>query len=279
MPEAVPKSDDQGKLLSTRTHDWQLWSVFILGLGLIGDVLAFYGFLRAPGSAWTVAGLTQLVPPLLFGLFSLLVLVNLYVVRKEALIQSLQQETIQQKMAAELNQELALHDPVTDVYNRRYLRLVLMKEKSRAQRYGKGLSVMLVDITGFRRVNDSLGHTGGDVVLKQIAFFIQTTVRNSDYVVRFGGDEFLIVLPDTDTAGADLLTRRLKNGLGEWSRHSGMSEFGLRFAIGVAQFSPDRSIDEMLKLAEQRMDQDRQPSDAEKKASHSLVTAPEGTSR
>ncbi len=279
MPEAVPKSDDQGKLLSPRTRDWQLWSIFILGLGLIGDVLAFYGFLRAPASAWTLAGLTQLVPPLLFGLFSLLVLVNLYVVRKETLIQGLQQETIQQKMAAELNQELALHDPVTDVYNRRYLRLVLTKERSRAQRYGKGLSVMLIDITGFRRVNDSLGHTGGDVVLKQIAFFVQTTVRNSDYVVRFGGDEFLIVLPDTDTTGADLLTRRLKNGLGEWSRHSGMSEFGLRFAIGAAQFSPDRSIDEMLKLAEQRMDQDRQPSDAEKKASHSFVTASDGPSR
>ncbi len=279
MPEAVAKSNDAWKPLGSRARDWQLWSVFILGLGLIGDVLAFYGFLRAPASAWTLAGLSQLVPPLLFGLFSLLVLVNLYVVRKETLIQGLQQETIQQKIAAELNQELALHDPVTDVYNRRYLRLVLTKESSRAKRYGKGLSVMLVDITGFRRVNDSLGQTGGDVVLKQIAFFIQNTVRNSDYVVRFGGDEFLIVLPDTDTCGADLLTKRLKNALGEWSRYSGMSEFGLRLAIGVAQFSPDRTIDEMLKLAEQRMDRDRQPSDAEKNASHSLVAASDGTSR
>lgn len=279
MPEAVANSDDAGKLLGPRTRDWQLWSVFILGLGLIGDVLALYGFLRAPASAWTLAGLSQLLPPLLFGLFSLLVLVNLYVVRKEALIEGLQQETIQQKIAAELNQELALHDPVTDVYNRRYLRLVLTKESSRAKRYGKGLSVMLVDITGFRRVNDSLGHTGGDVVLKQIAFFIQTTVRNSDYVVRFGGDEFLIVLPDTDACGADLLTKRLKNALGEWSRHSGMSEFGLRLAIGVAQFTPDRTIDEMLKLAEQRMDRDKQPSDTEKNASPSFVAASDGTSR
>ncbi len=278
MPNAALKSDE-GKLLRPPTRDWQLWSVFILGLGLIGDVLAFYGFLRAPASAWTLAGLSQLVPPLLFGLFSLLVLVNLYVVRKEALIQGLRQETIQQKIAAELNQELALHDPVTDVYNRRYLRLVLTKESSRAKRYSKGLSVMLVDITGFRRVNDSLGQTGGDVVLKQVAFFIQTTVRNSDYVVRFGGDEFLIVLPDTDIAGAGLLTKRLKMAVDEWSRHSGMSEFELRFAIGVAQYSPDRTIDEMLKLAEQRMDQDRRPSDAEQDANHSFATTSEGKSR
>ncbi len=279
MPEAIAKSDDAGKLLGHRTHDWQLWCVFTLGLGLIGDVLAFYGFLHAPASAWTLAGLSQLVPPLLFGLFSLLVLVNLYVVRKEALIQGLQQETIQQKIAAELNQELALHDPVTDVYNRRYLRLVLTKESSRAKRYGKGLSIMLIDIIGFRRVNDSLGHTGGDVVLKQVAFFIQTTVRNSDYVVRFGGDEFLIVLPDTDAAGSELLAKRLKNALGEWSRHSGMSEFGLRFAIGVAQYSPDRTVDEMIKLAEQRMEQDRRPSDAESNHSDSFATASDGTSR
>ncbi len=262
MPEAVSDADEQSKLFRSQARDWQLWSLVLLGLALIGIGLAFQGFLRAPSSAWTPAGLAQLVPPLLFGLISLLLLVNLYGVRREALLHGLRQEVIQQKIAAELNQDLALHDPVTDVYNRRYLRLVLTKESSRAKRYEQGLSVMLVDITGFRRVNESLGHTGGDVVLKQIAFFIQTTVRNSDYVVRFGGDEFLIVLPDTDAVGADLLAKRLKNALGGWSRHSGMSEFGLRFAIGAAQYSSDRTVDEMLRVAEQRMHEDKRPGDA-----------------
>ena len=278
MTKPTPNGGETGNVLGPRTRDWQLWSLFILGLGLIGIGLTFYAFLRVPWSAWTLKSLAQLVPPLLFGLFSLLVLVNLGWARREALLQGLRQEVIQQRITAELNQELALHDPVTDVYNRRYLRLILTKESSRAKRYGKGLSIMLVDITGFRRVNESLGHTGGDVVLKQVAFFIQTTVRNSDYVVRFGGDEFLIILPDTDVVGADLLAGRLKKALGEWSRQSGMSEFGLCLAIGIAQYTPDRTVDEMLKLAEHRMDEDRVPADPGRRATHSMATAGDGSS-
>lgn len=254
-------------VLKREKRDWQLWSALALGLGLFGLVLAIFLLLRAPADAWSAQGIQQLFPPLLFGVIALIVLINFYVAQKEAVIRGLEQELVKQKIEAELNRELALLDPVTEVYNRRYLRVLLAKEISRVKRYGKGLSVMLSDITGFRKVNESLGHTGGDVVLRQIAHLIQTRIRNSDFIVRFGGDEFLVVLPDTDDAGVYILARRLKEAMREWSRRSGMDEFGLKLAIGIARYSADRPVDEILKLAEQRMHLDKRTTEGGEKPS------------
>jgi diguanylate cyclase (GGDEF)-like protein len=257
MTEPISDRPTDERVLGVHRRDWQFWSVLVLGLAMLGLGLAIYGLLLAPSSAWSARGIGQLVPPLMFGVISLLVLVNFYLAQKDGMLRGLAQELVQQKIEAELNRELALQDPVTEVYNRRYLRVLLSKEISRVKRYGKGLSVMLVDITGFRRVNESLGHTGGDVVLRQIAQLLQAKVRNADMVIRFGGDEFLLVLPDTDDAGVAILTRRLKECVGNWARRSGMTEFNLRFAIGSARYTQDRPVDELLKAAEQRMLQDR----------------------
>jgi len=257
MPEQLIEPDYEERPLRLERRDWQFWSFLVLGLAVLGIGLAAYWLLTAPGSAWTVQGVSQLIPPMLFGVIALLVLVNFYLAQRDAVIRGLQHELVQQKIEAELNRELALQDPVTEVYNRRYLRVMLSKEISRVKRLGKSLAVMLVDITGFRRVNESLGHTGGDVVLRQIAQLLQNKARNSDLVVRFGGDEFLLILPDTDDAGVQVLSTRIKESLADWSRRSGMTEFNLRFAIGSARYTQDRPLDDLLKAAEQRLQQDR----------------------
>jgi len=275
MNEARPNPQPKEEMLKQEKRDWQLWSLLVLGMGLFGVGLAIYLLLRAPATAWTPQGMSQLFPPLLFGVIALIVLINFYVAQKDAVIRGLEQELVKQKIEAELNRELALLDPVTEVYNRRYLRVLLAKEISRVKRYGKGLSVMLTDITGFRKVNESLGHTGGDVVLRQIAHLIQTRIRNSDFIVRFGGDEFLIVLPDTDDAGVYILGRRLKDAMREWSRRSGMDEFALKLAIGIARYSAERPVDEILKLAEQRMVLDKRSTESDDKSAAEAAAAPE----
>jgi diguanylate cyclase (GGDEF)-like protein len=254
-PNLDPIHEEQPLRLERR--DWQYWSFLVLGLAIIGTGAAIYGLLTAPTSAWSLQGIAQLIPPMIFGVIALLVLVNFYLAQKDAVIRGLEQELVRQKIEAELNRELALQDPVTEVYNRRYLRVMLSKEISRVKRMGRNLAVMLVDITGFRRVNESLGHTGGDVVLRQIAQLLQSKARNSDLVVRFGGDEFLLILPDTDDAGVQILAGRMKESLADWSRRSGMTEFNLRFSIGSARYTQDRPMDDLLRAAEQRLQQDR----------------------
>jgi len=280
MTDEIGTPELHDEVLRSPRRTLQFWSALALGLGLVGIGLALYGLLRAPSDAWAPEGVARLVPPLLYGVLAFIVLMNYYLAQKDAVIRGLQQELVQQKIEAELNRELALLDPVTEVYNRRYLRMILSKEISRVKRYGKGLSVMMVDVTGFRRVNESLGQMGGDVVLKQIAHIIQVGIRNSDYIVRFGGDEFLVVLPDTDDANVQMLAGRLKESFREWARRSGMVEFNLRFAIGVARFVPDRPVDEILKLAEQRMAMDKQKAEApavEKEQAPASAAAPKTT--
>ena len=242
---------------------WQLWSAGILALAVAGMALAILGLLQSTEGAWTLQQIGALVPPMLFGLVSLLVLLAYYAAQKDAIIRALREELIQQRIEAELNRELALLDPITEVYNRRYLRAILTKEISRVKRYGEKLAVMALDITGFRKVNESLGHAGGDVVLRQLAHVVQMRIRNSDTIIRYGGDEFLLVLPDTDDSGLAILTGRMKEAIREWSQRSGMTEFSLRFAIGTATYSPERRIDETLELAEQRMRNDRGSPEAE----------------
>ena len=267
---------EQEQAARQHKRDWQLRLSIGLAIGVIGVGLALYGVLstaRSEGLSWG----QSLVGPLLYGLFALVVLIDLYLAQREAIVQGLEQEVVKQKIEAELNRELALLDPVTELYNRRYLRVLLQRELSRVQRYNIPLSMMLVDITGFRRVNERLGHTGGDVVLRQIAYIFRNQTRNSDIIVRFGGDEFLLVLPDTEDEGAYILTDRLKQGLREWSARSGMAEFGLRFAIGVVRYTPERRLDEILELAEQRMLRDRQKEEAAEKERRSSGVGAEGS--
>jgi len=214
IPNRPPENAAEDKLLRSERRDWQFWSVLVLGLFMLGLGFAIYSLLVSQPSAWTAHGVAQLVPPLLFGVIALLVLVNFYVAQKDSVIRGLESELVHQKIEAELNRELALLDPVTEVYNRRYLRVLLAKEISRVNRYGKGLAVMMVDILGFRKVNESLGHTGGDVVLRQIAQLLQERLRNSDMIIRYGGDEFLLILTHVERENIELTLGRLREQFG-----------------------------------------------------------------
>ena len=235
------------KIRESHERDWHRWSVGVLLLGLAGLTLTGYTVLRPQSAASGLPG------PLIYGLVAALVLFNFYVAEKRAMIQGLRQVLITQKIENELNREMTLIDPITEVYSRRYLRPLLAREVSRVKRYGEEITVMMVDITGFRRVNDSLGQTGGDVVLKEVARLLQTCVRNADIVVRFGGDEFVLILPGTSEANSETLSRRVKKAIRTWGEEKRMTEFNLGFAVGAARYEPGTAVDQLLKTAEERL--------------------------
>ena len=115
--------------------------------------------------------------------------------------------------AREALREQATHDPLTGLWNRYALLEALEREHSRAAREGTPLAVIMVDLDHFKHVNDTYGHLAGDAVLRETAGRMQAVVRSYDLVGRFGGEEFLIVLPGTSGANASQLAERLRTAV------------------------------------------------------------------
>lgn len=125
---------------------------------------------------------------------------------------------------------LANHDFLTGTYNRRYLLELASAEFKRVRRYGLSLCLMMLDLDHFKVINDSQGHPVGDKALKEVAKTLLETVRDCDHVGRYGGDEFIIVLPETDVSDAMLIAERLREVL---------NSVKLTISIGVAKLERD----------------------------------------
>lgn len=123
------------------------------------------------------------------------------------------QMLIKRTVELQRTKELATTDALTGVANRRGFNDALRRELSRAERSGQSLAVLLFDIDGFKAINDTLGHPAGDAALKLLARCIQQVTRQGDLVARIGGDEFAVLLLDTDTAGARAIGERTRAAL------------------------------------------------------------------
>ncbi|SDZ99991.1 diguanylate cyclase (GGDEF) domain-containing protein [Desulfuromusa kysingii] len=113
------------------------------------------------------------------------------------------------KRNCELEHE-CITDPLMEVCNRRYMKIRLQGEFQRAKRYKEPLSIIMLDVDYFKKVNDGWGHQVGDLVLKRLAELIVATVRDSDVVCRYGGEELLVILPHTETAAALIVAENLR---------------------------------------------------------------------
>jgi diguanylate cyclase (GGDEF)-like protein len=115
------------------------------------------------------------------------------------------------RAANERNRILSITDPLTGAFNRRYMMDQLPRELERCRRYGNPLSVIMCDVDHFKQVNDVKGHSAGDDVLQQFVARMQRSIRaNSDWVARLGGEEFLIVLPETGFRGAMFVAEKIR---------------------------------------------------------------------
>ena len=118
------------------------------------------------------------------------------------------------KLAEELA-ELAIRDSLTGLYNRRFFDATLTQHTETARRYGRELSLVLFDLDNFKAVNDTCGHQAGDAILKTFAMLLQKTARKADIVCRIGGDEFAVILPETEHSGIQKIIVRFFKALEE----------------------------------------------------------------
>jgi diguanylate cyclase (GGDEF)-like protein len=149
-----------------------------------------------------------------------------------------------------LLQQLATTDSLTGILNRRAIMDALTRESSRAGRYGLPLSVLMTDIDHFKDVNDTYGHAAGDDVLMGVARKLAATVRDSDFAGRFGGEEFLIVLPHQDAHGAVLAAERIRTGIEKTVM--GAETLKVTVSIGVGTLAEGKT-EEMLARADKAL--------------------------
>ncbi len=141
-----------------------------------------------------------------------------------------------------LEQE-SITDPLTGIYNRRYLDRRLDEEISRAKRYDLPLSILLIDIDHFKQVNDNYGHQVGDSLLIHLGKMVSNLIRNSDVASRYGGDELLILAPSTTVSSAAMLAERLRQHLEAnqpelSSKSNQVQEIRVTVSIGIAGLGP-----------------------------------------
>ena len=156
------------------------------------------------------------------------------------------------KRSNELLLELSNTDHLTGLFNRRYMMEALDKEVQRSARRGGTLSLIMLDIDHFKQVNDNFGHLQGDVVLQKVALLLQKELRNYDCAARFGGEEFVAILPDSSLKEAVFVADRIRLAV-QGSKFSGpLSKLCLTISLGVACFSPEHtsSVDGFIKLAD-----------------------------
>jgi diguanylate cyclase (GGDEF)-like protein len=149
--------------------------------------------------------------------------------------------------------ELAIRDELTGTHNRRYLLGLIEKEKDRSDRSGHSFSLCLLDIDFFKRINDTYGHAAGDTVLRQFCHAVQQHVRATDSFGRYGGEEFLLMLPETPAVDALVLAERVRQAVEKLRCVDGGSEIALTVSIGVAEFRPGEQITQTVGRADEAL--------------------------
>jgi len=155
---------------------------------------------------------------------------------------------------ARLNRELeqmALRDPLTRLFNRRYLDETLPRELSQAERNGSAVSFVLLDLDHFKRINDTRGHRAGDTLLQAVAALLRESTRAGDIACRYGGEEFLLVLPGSAAETALQRVEALRTAISRLRIAFGGSELGVTVSAGVATFPEHgRTADDLILQAD-----------------------------
>lgn len=155
--------------------------------------------------------------------------------------------------ALELNKRLATTDELTGLYNRRYFMEQLAQQKALSERDDSDFVICYCDLDNFKQINDTFGHYTGDIVLKKFSEILDSSIREIDYAARFGGEEFVCLLVNTDVDNAMNITERIREGIEKYNFSDIAPALHATVSIGISNFKQFNTIQETLMSADNKM--------------------------
>jgi diguanylate cyclase (GGDEF)-like protein len=228
-------------------RDWWVrgYSIFVILLLTFAVISLTLPALLTGGETFFKIKLTEAV----FGLITLIVLFNIYTIYQEILIKRLRRQLLEKQDHSYVLRNLAMIDPLTGLYNRRFAEQRLAAEVARAARRGDPLTVLTLDLNNFKSINDTYGHPAGDQVLQDFASRLNKVIRGSDLAVRLGGDEFLVLLPECSLDQLKLVLNRL--GSVEVAWHG--QKIPVTFSSGWKNYEAGDRPEDLLAAADQAL--------------------------
>jgi diguanylate cyclase (GGDEF)-like protein len=233
------------------TRQWWLWTSAVLVLVLLTVAVASFAFpamLSQDDSTYSFY-LNQAVRALV----GIVLVFSVYLVYQQTLIMRMRNQIADQvsslaKVESLTNEvyKLAVLDPLTGLYNRRSGEQRLAEEISRATRYERPLTLLLLDLDGLKHINDQFGHAAGDEALRTSAERLQRAIRGSDQAVRLGGDEFMVILPECKSEEVRHVLGRLEGLEIEYNGH----RIPCRFSRGWTDYKSDETAQELINRAD-----------------------------
>jgi diguanylate cyclase (GGDEF)-like protein len=228
-------------------RDWWVrsYSIFVILLLTFAVISLTLPAILNGGETFFNIKLTEAV----FGLITLIVVFNIYTIYQEILIKRLRRQLLEKQDHSYILRNLAMIDPLTGLYNRRFAEQRLAAEVARSERRGHPLTVLTLDLNNFKEINDTYGHPAGDQVLQEFASRLNKVIRGSDLAVRLGGDEFLVVLPECTLEQLKLVLERLSAFELDWQG----KKIPVTFSAGWKDYEMGERPEEMLARADQAL--------------------------
>jgi diguanylate cyclase (GGDEF)-like protein len=253
QPSMLARAEEiQQQIQQLSGRDLQLWSIGILIiLVLTSGLLA----LILPNLMWAERVIRiehAYLPQLFFGLISLVLLFNIYLLSQKRTLVVTRHALIRELVLNERLESLSLIDPLTQLLNRRAMNELIPREIARANRLGGSLTFMAIDLNGFRALNQKFGAVEGDSLLVDFAKILKAVFRGGDVAFRQGGDEFMIVMPDTNEEQANFPLQRLAREVEQWNLNS-KKDYELSFRWALAPYVTGTDCEDVLRTIDRKL--------------------------
>jgi diguanylate cyclase (GGDEF)-like protein len=223
---------------------WGNAAIIILGLTALVVSLSVSLYLKGVGTifGWDLSLAVR-------ALVGLVLIFTGHMIYQHLTLRTIQKELAEQQIQAEVFKRLALFDPLTGLYNRRFAEQRLRAEIARAERRGLSMIVVLLDLNDFKKINDGYGHRAGDKVLQEFAKRLSSSTRGSDLAVRWGGDEFMLLLLDCEVDQISVVLARLVG----FAVEVGGKTLTVSFAVGWKAYEPGDGFESLIEGADRNL--------------------------